>query len=87
MSRGNQRDALRYAELRKMIEGIALFDENTSYKSIYNDLVRNKFPIMEIQKNIPRKTAVLYTTKNENDIFAWIITRTYIQPVRLHNSL
>jgi Tol biopolymer transport system component/tetratricopeptide (TPR) repeat protein len=86
MSRGNQRDALRYAELHKMIEGIALFDENTSYKSIYNDLVRNKFPITEIQKNIPRKTAVVYTTKNENDIFAWIITRTYIQPVRLQNS-
>ncbi|MGB4267961.1 MAG: tetratricopeptide repeat protein [Spirochaetota bacterium] len=86
MSRGNQRDALRYAELHKMIEGITLFGENSSYKSIYKDLVGNKFPITEIQKNIPRTAAVLYTIKNENDIFAWIITRTYIQPVRLHNS-
>lgn len=85
MSRGNQRDALKYAELHKMIEGIALFDENSSYRSMYNDLIGNKFPIMEIQKSIPRKTAVLYTTKNENDIFAWVITRTYIQPVRLQN--
>ncbi len=86
MSRGNQRDALRYAELHKMMQGITFFQENSSYKSIYKELAGNNFPITEIQKNIPRKTAVLYITKNENDIFAWIITRTYIQPVRLQNS-
>lgn len=85
MSRGNQRDALRYAELHKMIEGIALFDENNRYKSIYTSLAAKNFPITEFQKNIPRSAAVLYISKNENDIFAWIITRTYIQPVRLQN--
>lgn len=86
MSRGNQRDALRYAELQKMIMGIALFNENSRYKSIYNELIAKNFPIIEIQKNIPRQTALLYITKNENDIFSWIITRTFIQPVRLQNA-
>lgn len=85
MSRGNQRDALRYAELHKMIEGIALFDENNRYKNIYHSLTSKHFPITEFQKNIPRQMAVLYILKNENDIFAWIITRTYIQPIRLQN--
>jgi len=86
MSRGNQRDALRYAELHKMIEGIALFDENSRYKNVYHSLVSKNFPITEFQKNIPRQVAVLYISKNEDDIFAWIITRTYIQPVRLQNT-
>ncbi|MGQ9842245.1 MAG: tetratricopeptide repeat protein [Spirochaetota bacterium] len=86
MSRGNQRDALRYAELHKMIEGIALFDENNRYKNIYHSLVSKHFPITEFQKKIPRQMAVLYISKNENDIFAWIITNTYIQPVRLQNT-
>ena len=86
MSRGNQRDALRYAELHKMIEGIALFDENSRYKNIYHSLVSKNFPITEFQKNIPHQVAILYISKNENDIFTWIITKTYIQPVRLQNT-
>ncbi len=86
MSRGNQRDALRYAELHKMISGITLFDENHQYKKIYKELVSKHFPLTEIQKSIPRQTAIVYITKNEHDIFTWIITRTYIQPVRLQNT-
>ncbi len=86
MSRGNQREALRYAELQRMIIGIATFNENNRYKSIYNELIAKNFPIIDIQKNIPRQTALLYITKNENDIFAWIITKTFIQPVRLQNA-
>ncbi|MCX8123013.1 MAG: tetratricopeptide repeat protein [Spirochaetes bacterium] len=85
MSRGNQREALRYAEMHKMIMATALFNENSRYQSIYNELISKNFPISDIQKIIQRHKAILYIAKNENDIFAWIITRTFIQPVRLPN--
>ena len=85
MSRGNQKDALQYAELHRMIYGIAVLSNNEYFKQQYDNLVRNAIPITAIQKKLPKDVALLYTAKNENDIFAWIITRTYIQPVRLSN--
>lgn len=86
MSRNNQKESLKYAELHRMIKGITLFDVNSTFKSIYEDVRSNKLNIEEIQKHIQRKSALVYIIRNEDDIFVWVISRTYIQPLRLSHS-